>query len=1134
MHKWLRMAAMLLPCAIIFTVSAAAAERRSETLDCTAFRYSMTNEKQGWYWEHGSKTLTLIDADIQPEKRWSNETVNEEVEVKDEDGNVTTEESSILVSMKDDTINGIVLPEGSKVVLLGENKVSAPGYGIYSEGEITFEAVPVIAPQDIKRLEDSSDCIIQVWGEKRAFSVSGLTYSGKLEAGSDWPDAKEMSNPANNLYARVATKPRLIIDITTCAANLDKDGFSLVYRDGTMSQKYKTDGEYTFIGSSNVRSRFIKVLEGANVKLTFEDLNLNHSKNRWTCAMELEKRSITELTLKGSNALRSGTTRAGIDIAETAKLIINESTGSLLVEGGAAGAGIGGSADEPCGSVEIRGGTVDARGYHGAAGIGQGSRGQNGEFSVSGGMVRASGGYGAAGFGGGSGGSGGTAKVSGGTLIAKGGLKAPGIGSGAESLNFGSSITGGTVAATGGKGAAGIGSGVDASGCSATISGGIVQAAGGYGSPGLCGDAPQNYKPVTADPGVIVQQQDDELGSGGPFGSSSQNGASGNSSASGGGTAGSASGSGGTAGSASGSGGTAGSASGSGDGAGNASGGVGTAKERIPNTLTLSGGLVTTAAGGGIGVSSVGGDVRGGAFASVADKITEPEFNIPDDSASVQKYESYFDNLPTEDDVIKEAEIVANQAEEGSGQTGEGSGQTGEGSGQTGEGSGQTGEGSGQTGEGSGQTGEGSGQTGEGASQTGEGSSQTGEGSGQTGEGSGQTGEGSGQTGEGASQTGEGLGQTGEGSGQTGEGSGQTGEGSGQPGEGSGQTGEGSGQPGEGSGQTGEGSGQTGEGSGQTGEGSGQTGEGSGQTGEGSGQPGEGSGQTGEGSGQTGEGSGQPGEGSGQTGEGSGQTGEGSGQTGEGSGQTGEGSGQTGEGSGQTGEGSGQTGEGSGQTGEGSGQTGDSTGQTGDGSDLAEKYPLGAAGQALKEFDDLDRSAWYLPALDFAATRDLIDAVDGDRRFGPKGNVTRAVAVQAFMRLAGAKSNSSDSGYSDVPKDKPYASAVAWADKAGIVKGYEDGTFRPEAYVTREEMCVLIMRFSMMRGDQLGVALEETFIDNSDIRTWAFEAVYRCKGSGLVNGRGDGRFYPEEPVTRVEMSQMLYKLEALHLEGKDE
>ncbi len=78
------------------------------------------------------------------------------------------------------------------------------------------------------------------------------------------------------------------------------------------------------------------------------------------------------------------------------------------------------------------------------------------------------------------------------------------------------------------------------------------------------------------------------------------------------------------------------------------------------------------------------------------------------------------------------------------------------------------------------------------------------------------------------------------------------------------------------------------------------------------------------------------------------------------------------------------------------------------------------------------------------------------------------------------------------------------------------------------------MRFSMMRGDQLGVALEEIFEDNSDIKTWAFEAVYRCKGSKLINGRGDGKFYPEDPVTRAEMSQMLYKLEALHLEGKDE
>jgi hypothetical protein len=92
--------------------------------------------------------------------------------------------------------------------------------------------------------------------------------------------------------------------------------------------------------------------------------------------------------------------------------------------------------------------------------------------------------------------------------------------------------------------------------------------------------------------------------------------------------------------------------------------------------------------------------------------------------------------------------------------------------------------------------------------------------------------------------------------------------------------------------------------------------------------------------------------------------------------------------------------------------------------------------------------------------------------------------------------------------------AVAQALQAGIVTGYEDGTFRPNGEIKRSEMAVMIAR-------SLGLSENENtggidFADERDIPPWARGAVAALKQLGLVSGKGANVFDPTGLLTRAE------------------
>ena len=150
-------------------------------------------------------------------------------------------------------------------------------------------------------------------------------------------------------------------------------------------------------------------------------------------------------------------------------------------------AGIGGSDETNCGTINIYGGTVKAEADYEAAGIGSGdeAEGTNGTISIYGGTVTATGASWGAGIGGGDEVSGGTVRIYGGNVTANGGKRAAGIGGGNKANGGTVEIYGGDVTANGGGWGAGIGGGNNGNSGNITINGGKVTATGGDGGAAL-------------------------------------------------------------------------------------------------------------------------------------------------------------------------------------------------------------------------------------------------------------------------------------------------------------------------------------------------------------------------------------------------------------------------------------------------------------------------------------------------------------------------------------------------------------------------------------------------------------------------------------------------------------------------
>ena len=165
---------------------------------------------------------------------------------------------------------------------------------------------------------------------------------------------------------------------------------------------------------------------------------------------------------------------------------------------------------------------------------------------------------------------------------------------------------------------------------------------------------------------------------------------------------------------------------------------------------------------------------------------------------------------------------------------------------------------------------------------------------------------------------------------------------------------------------------------------------------------------------------------------------------------------------------------------------------------------------------------WAADNILFAASRGLLSGTS-DTTFSPDTGMTRGMFVTALGRLAGINPDSYQTGkFTDVKADAYYAPYVNWAAQTGIVEGVTATTFAPDTNINREQMAVIMKNYAAKLGYDLPQTLKAvTFADNTQISSWAKDAVKSMQQAGILTGKNENKFDPKGTATRAEVATVL-------------
>lgn len=141
-----------------------------------------------------------------------------------------------------------------------------------------------------------------------------------------------------------------------------------------------------------------------------------------------------------------------------------------------------------------------------------------------------------------------------------------------------------------------------------------------------------------------------------------------------------------------------------------------------------------------------------------------------------------------------------------------------------------------------------------------------------------------------------------------------------------------------------------------------------------------------------------------------------------------------------------------------------------------------------------------------------------DGTVGPDRTITRAEAATMFYNLLSNKSSTART-FADVPMNQWYANAVTTLAGMGVINGYPDGTFKPDAPITRAEFVTMAMNFA--KADKGTACSFADVLENM----WYYGAIAGATENGWISGYPDGTFGPARNITRAEVTSVINRME---------
>ena len=173
-------------------------------------------------------------------------------------------------------------------------------------------------------------------------------------------------------------------------------------------------------------------------------------------------------------------------------------------------------------------------------------------------------------------------------------------------------------------------------------------------------------------------------------------------------------------------------------------------------------------------------------------------------------------------------------------------------------------------------------------------------------------------------------------------------------------------------------------------------------------------------------------------------------------------------------------------------------------------------------FTDVSAGDWFYDVVTYVYNAGLMTGTSDDA-FSPNLATTRGMIVAILHRLEGSPTVTTNA-FSDVDADDWYAQAVNWAASEGIVGGFGDGTFAPNAPITREQMASILYRYSDYKGMDVSARADlSRYSDAAAIGDWATDVLSWANATGLITGMSADTIVPQGEATRAQTAAVLQR-----------
>jgi hypothetical protein len=174
-------------------------------------------------------------------------------------------------------------------------------------------------------------------------------------------------------------------------------------------------------------------------------------------------------------------------------------------------------------------------------------------------------------------------------------------------------------------------------------------------------------------------------------------------------------------------------------------------------------------------------------------------------------------------------------------------------------------------------------------------------------------------------------------------------------------------------------------------------------------------------------------------------------------------------------------------------------------------------------FSDVPTTFWGYYAISSLSSKGIVSGYP-DGTFEPNADITRAEFAAMLAKALGLSTTGTTGTFTDVTADDWCYGAVNAAASAGLVSGMGNNLFAPNALITREEMAVMVAKALGTKAPAITGTELNAFSDSSTVDSWAVTSMEEAVKAGIVSGMTANTLAPLADATRAQAAVMIYEM----------